>query len=43
MREDINCKVAEMDNLVQLTSAERALLLEKNDVAVVDLLRGRAR
>jgi chromosome segregation ATPase len=39
MREDVNCKVAEMEQLVQLTSAERALLLEKNDVAVVDLQR----
>lgn len=39
MREDINCKVAEMEQLVQLTSTERAILVEKNEVAVVDLQR----
>lgn len=39
MREDIKWKVAEIEQLVQLTSAERALLVEKNDVAVVNLQR----
>lgn len=37
MREDINSKVAEMEQLVHLTSTERAILEDKNEAAVVDL------
>lgn len=39
MREDINSKVTEMEQLVNLTSKERATLEEKNDAAVVKLRR----
>lgn len=39
MREDINSKVVEMEQLVHLTSTERALLEDKNEAAVVDLCK----